>query len=250
LYIENERNIKFSVNNEVISKEDINNKIIKIVIINDILTKEQKNYTINSDDICSFKKINSNCIFIIENNTFITDNFCNQLIDYIDSFTEKPNTNKAKWGNGQNTNCKFGHIEKGMLKDKETGEDFDDIIFKAVGEVIKYLKKNFDLQSKGDSGYCIRKIHGPTRCHKDGITDNGIELYQGIPARRVRNMSLIIALNSDYDGGEFYFPAQDYKVKLKRGQIIAFPPYWTHPHMVTPPTNGTYRYTINTWLYE
>ena len=42
-------------------------------------------------------------------------------------------------------------------------------------------------------------------------------------------MSVIIALNDDYEGGEFYFPKQDYKVKLKKGDIICFPPYHTHP---------------------
>tara|TARA_Y100000996_G_scaffold62569_1_gene42443 strand:- start:9 stop:200 length:192 start_codon:yes stop_codon:yes gene_type:complete len=63
-------------------------------------------------------------------------------------------------------------------------------------------------------------------------------------------MSIIIALNSDYEGGEFYFPKQDYRIKLKQGDIICFPPYYTHPHMVDPVLNRTYRYTINTWLYE
>ena len=37
---------------------------------------------------------------------------------------------------------------------------------------------------------------------------------------------------------------------LKKGEAIAFPPYWTHPHEVSAPENGTFRYTINTWLYE
>ena len=63
-------------------------------------------------------------------------------------------------------------------------------------------------------------------------------------------MSIIICLNDDYEDGEFYFPIQDFRIKLKKGQIIAFPPYWTHQHMVSTPTNNTYRYTINTWLYE
>ena len=63
-------------------------------------------------------------------------------------------------------------------------------------------------------------------------------------------MSVIIALNDDYDGGEFYFPIQDYKIKLKKGDIILFPPYWTHPHKVYSPLNRTYRYTINSWLYQ
>jgi len=63
-------------------------------------------------------------------------------------------------------------------------------------------------------------------------------------------MSIIIALNDDYEGGEFYFPIQDFRIKLKKGQIIVFPPYWTHYHMVDSPINETYRYTLNTWLYE
>ena len=62
-------------------------------------------------------------------------------------------------------------------------------------------------------------------------------------------MSNIISLNDDYEGGEFYFSKQDYKIKLKKGDILCFPPYHTHPHMYTP-INNTYRYTINTWLYQ
>lgn len=57
-------------------------------------------------------------------------------------------------------------------------------------------------------------------------------------------MSVIMCLNHDYDGGEFVFPTQNYSVNLKKGDIIAFPPDWTHP------LNGTYRYTVNTWLYQ
>ena len=62
-------------------------------------------------------------------------------------------------------------------------------------------------------------------------------------------MSVIFCLNSNYQDGEFYFPKQNFKIKLKKGDILCFP-YYTHPHMVTSPTNNTYRYTINTWLYQ
>ena len=63
-------------------------------------------------------------------------------------------------------------------------------------------------------------------------------------------MSVIIALNDDYEGGELVFPNQDVVVKLKKGQAVAFPPYWTHPHYTNEPLNGTFRYTVNTWLTE
>ena len=61
-------------------------------------------------------------------------------------------------------------------------------------------------------------------------------------------MAVIIALNGDYDGGQFYFPNQDVTIKLKKGQIITFPPFWTHPHATKTLENNTFRYTINTWL--
>ncbi len=63
-------------------------------------------------------------------------------------------------------------------------------------------------------------------------------------------MSVIIALNDDYEDGTFHFPNQKFSVKLKKGQLIAFPPYWTHLHGVEELKNDTFRYTINTWLFE
>ena len=98
--------------------------------------------------------------------------------------------------------------------------------------------------------YCLRKIYGATREHKDGILSQNDKTNKSVFKNQIRNMSVIIALNDDYDGGEFYFPIQDYKIKLKKGDIILFPPYWTHPHKVNPPLNRTYRYTINTWLFQ
>ena len=87
----------------------------------------------------------------------------------------------------------------------------------------------------------FRKINGATRMHTDGVL---------CPlSMRGRIFSVIVALNSDYEGGEFEFPLQNIKVKLKAGEALIFPPYWTHPHC-TNELNGTFRYTINTWLTE
>mgnify|MGYP003968137707 CR=1 FL=1 len=63
-------------------------------------------------------------------------------------------------------------------------------------------------------------------------------------------LTSIVMLNDDYEGGIFHFPNQKISVKLKKGQLIAFPPYWTHLHGVEAVINNTYRYTINTWLFE
>jgi predicted 2-oxoglutarate/Fe(II)-dependent dioxygenase YbiX len=87
----------------------------------------------------------------------------------------------------------------------------------------------------------LRKIHGATDIHWDGT---------GRESQHRRILAVVIALNDDYEGGEFVFPLQDYKVKLEKGQALVFPPYWTHPHRTEDLKNGTFRYTVNTWFYE
>jgi hypothetical protein len=107
-----------------------------------------------------------------------------------------------------------------------------------------------------NSGYDLRKIHGKTRCHTDGLSDiytsnvtfvdePNVDNY-----RMVRFMSIIFALNDNHDGGIFRFPHHDISFKLKRGSVLLFPPFWTHPHEVSTVHNNTFRYTINTWALQ
>lgn len=219
-----------------------NIECIHFYVINDLLDASQKKYNHLMER--HENQINNN-IFIIDERDILSYEFCDELIAYLDN-TEK--TNVEKWESRQNVNCKFIHIEN--IEDENDKKNFDDKLFNITGKVIQHLYNKYELKSTGDSGYCLRKIYGPTRAHSDGISVTAVQDGKYIPIRKIRNLSLIMALNSDYEGGEFYFPIQDYKVTLKKGQIIAFPPYWTHKHMVNAPTNGTYRYTINTWLFE
>lgn len=228
------KNYKININ--------LNNKFkiaFKLYIIEDILRNEILN---NQNNIFDYK-IN-NGIFILENDNLISDELCDELINYIDNI--KTN-NIEKWNINTNVNCKYINISE--INDNEIKNYFDTKLYKIFNWIIIYLKKEYNIQCSGDSGYILRKIFGPTRLHKDGLA---IEIISNkyLPVKKIRNMSVIICLNDNYDGGEFYFPSQDFKIKLKKGQIIAFPPYWTHPHMVAEPINNTYRYTINTWLYE
>ena len=159
----------------------------------------------------------------------ISEELCNKIRSLIIETEGK----QEKWEPGQNVRCKY-------ITDHP--KDIDDQIYKIVQNVVQLLVDcNPAIKINGDSGYQLREIYGETRLHYDGI-----DVTKGDP----RCMSLIIALNDDYEGGEIYFPNQEYKIKLKRGQAIAFPPYWTHPHGVNTPLNGTLRYTINTWLLE
>jgi hypothetical protein len=146
---------------------------------------------------------------------------------------------------GNNVECTFININDNKISNKYILE-LDEVIKNKVFDIIKLVISKNDLFKNNvcDNGYTLRQIHGGTVIHTDGILQN----YKG--CTRPRLLTIIINLNEDYDGGEFHFPKQDVKVKLKMGDAICFPPYWTHPHEVSPVLSGQYRYTINTWILE
>jgi predicted 2-oxoglutarate/Fe(II)-dependent dioxygenase YbiX len=100
----------------------------------------------------------------------------------------------------------------------------------------------------------LRKIYNNTNIHIDNLT-SGEEFQENKNNKNnknnnkiiMRNVSAIFSLNDGYDGGEFIFPDFDLSIKLKKGSVIMFPPYWTHLHGTKPLLNDTYRYTVNTW---
>jgi len=233
--------IKYIKKNIDLQEYQENNIITKYIIIQDII--QDNNIKSNEK-----KNIINNSIMIINDENILSSKYCDEIINIIDEIIENKKNKVEKWESNQNVNCLYFNSDSKCLKDIEKIKELDNNIFKIISKVIVKLREDFDIISTGDSGYCFRKIYGPTRLHKDGIIINPINNRLSI--KKVRNMSIIIALNDDYEGGEFYFPKQDFRVKLKKGDIICFPPYYTHPHMVNAPLNRTYRYTINTWLYE
>jgi len=186
----------------------------------------------------------SNNIFLIDCQHLLTDDFCEKLINYIND-TDIFQIEKV--GFLKNVICKYVHLNDDDKNEIKCG--FLNQVENIITFIIEYIKTEKNVKCNGNSLIALRKIYGPTKLHIDSIIINPID-KKYISIDKIRKMSIIMALNDDYEGGEFYFPLQDYKIKLKKGQIIAFPPYWTHPHMVFAPTNNTYRYTLNTWLYE
>jgi hypothetical protein len=177
-------------------------------------------------------------VYLIEN--VISSDFCETIkyiIDNTDGTTEE-------YGDRSNVQAKM--VVKGDIC-KRTSIKFADLIDNEIYKIVtNVITKVIDINSfihsiSGDSGYQLRKIHGPTRRHIDDI-------FSAYESKSIRKLSLIIALNEDYDGGEFHFPEQSLKIKLKKGQALLFPPYWTHPHQTNELLNNTFRYTINTWL--
>jgi hypothetical protein len=65
---------------------------------------------------------------------------------------------------------------------------------------------------------------------------------RGIPI-----LSIIGVLNDDYTGGDLIM-FNDYKIKLKAGDLIIFPSLFMYPHLIKPIKKGT-RYSFVSWCY-
>jgi hypothetical protein len=178
-------------------------------------------------------------VYLLEN--VISSEFC-ETIKYIIDNTDG---NIEEYGPGSNVQGKT--ISTKDIKNTQLSELLDNELYKIVSNIITIINnlKPYTVPINMDSGYQLRKIHGPTRIHIDDIFTNYDKV---IDSKSLRKLSLVIALNEDYEGGEFCFPEQGIEIKLKRGQAILFPPYWTHPHYTNKLDNDTFRYTINTWL--
>lgn len=174
-------------------------------------------------------------IFVIDN--VLNYDECQEIINVID----KHATLKESYG--ESANVQSTYIDLEMLKNSniELHDKLYKMIFNSINHIVLIVGNTTPIDIsciKSDSGYRLRKVHGSTKIHVDGVLEN---------YNKVRFASVVIALNSDYEGGEFVFPEQDVKIKLKAGQALFFPPHWSHPHK-TLELHGTYRYTINTWL--
>lgn len=129
-------------------------------------------------------------------------------------------------------------------------EIINNILIK-IKELMKTINPRISFNQH--TGYLLRKVYGETRLHIDNISEVYDSTINFIKENKkgdhlfIRNASLIFALNDDYDGGIFNFPYYDISVKLKKGSVIIFPPYWTHEHSVSSVENNTFRYTLSTW---
>lgn len=66
--------------------------------------------------------------------------------------------------------------------------------------------------------------------------------------RRVldRDISILLYLNENYDGGEIALPNFGLKMKPKKGMLIAFPSDWRYLHTARPVSSGV-RYALVSW---
>jgi hypothetical protein len=174
-------------------------------------------------------------IFVIKN--LINDEDLKSIRNLID---KRANLSES-WGKSSNCRTKFLHVSDLVGTDDEY---FITKIHQYLSIASQIINHETYVDMKGFEAIKLRKVYGPTRLHCDGIVDETQEEYK---IDQIRSVTIIIALNSDYEGGEICFPKHKVSLKLKAGEAIVFPPTWSHPHY-TNDLNGTFRYTISTWF--
>ena len=175
----------------------------------------------------------------------VSNTLCDEIITFINTSANIKETRD----NGSNVRgkCCFP-----CTMGSENGADIiNEKIYEVVAKITHKLMYTFPISVSAFTPFQLRKIHGATKIHIDGIFRRELMDERGfLTPNDMRELTVIIGLNDDYEGGELHLPEQKNTMKLKRGQAIAFPPYWTHPHYTDDLLNNTVRYTITTWLMK
>ena len=117
-------------------------------------------------------------------------------------------------------------------------------LWSAIEKYFKDLKTPWFAQWNGYSGIRFNRYKKNKKMafHCDHIHTIFDGKIRGVPS-----LSVLGALNDNYEGGEFImFDNKEYKIKA--GQVLIFPSSFMFPHKVEPVTKGI-RHTYISWVY-
>lgn len=122
-------------------------------------------------------------------------------------------------------------------KNKDVRSAFDAEIYKCLTSIVSAYHVYKPIPVTKDSGYDLLRYQtgGFYKEHVDSTTGTD------------RVLSCSIALNDDYEGGEWSFFGGEVKLKVPAGSAIVFPANYMFPHEILPVTSGS-RFSIVTWL--
>lgn len=181
--------------------------------------------------------------YISEFKRILPSGFCKKIISYHkDNFEEaKIILNNKTYLDKETRNC----LRKDISVPKTFGEKILLNYIKAqIFNILNGYKQRYpDLNVKRISQIEILKYE--KNSHPTGFA---LHIDHGDKAA-FRALSVSIALNNDYDGGEFVFklPEGEFVYEQNIGDVLVFPSNWMFPHQVNKITNGT-RYAIVSWL--
>jgi predicted 2-oxoglutarate/Fe(II)-dependent dioxygenase YbiX len=177
---------------------------------------------------------------------FIDKNSCNKIleqINYVDGWEQ--HTYHDPKTDTQNAVNSERELDVNWNVDKiPTANFLHQRVADAAQEYLKslnfYWYQNYQAFSK------IRFNRYNENCIMNTHVDHIHTLFEG-KDRGIPVLSVLGALNDDFEGGEFVL-FNDTSIKLPQGSIIIFPSNFLYPHKVDPVKKGT-RYTFVSWVW-
>lgn len=125
-------------------------------------------------------------------------------------------------------------------------DDWQKRINREIAEKMNFLiptvVSNLGLIIHDDTGYIFQKFKGDSNITIDRIRDDNMNV---VPKDKLKCLTILVALNDT----DLYFPKQDVSIKLKKGEIVIFPPYWTHPYKIRATDSNSVTYILKTWMF-
>jgi len=129
-------------------------------------------------------------------------------------------------------------IPETISRNEQVRQQLDaDLLFYVNKSIKAYAEAYPECNIVKDSGYELLR-YNVGMGYKQHI-DNFIDAPRAV--------SCSIAVNDDYEGGEFTFFDQTISYKQEKGSVLLFPSSFQYPHQVNPVTKGV-RYSIITWF--
>ncbi len=120
----------------------------------------------------------------------------------------------------------------------DPGDEIDDLIFNCIKDSVSDYGSLFPyMRSQQDNGYSILRY----------VTGDEHHYHTDQNAENNRELSIIVNLNDDYEGGALNLHNEYVSTKMDRGDIMIFPSNFMFPYRINPITSGV-RYTIVTWM--
>lgn len=216
----------------------------EVVIINKKYEKnfvEQKSFKPEEKN----KKLSTKSLneFILHFENWIEPDFCDELLDeYADTNLWEPTLTGSGY-DPDSRKCNAINISDDHIKNEtnvEARHELDEYLFTRVSDLIQryqFVHDDFLLEMQEDTGYELLKYEVGDFFleHSDSFKENP------------RALTIIFALNDNYEGGEIGFFKRELIYKLNVGDAIIFPSNFMYPHEILPITKGT-RFSVITWV--
>lgn len=162
--------------------------------------------------------------------------------DIICEYQDAPELVSGKRVDGQESTTRTcSEVDTSRVLTTPDRKIIDARVLKGVDEAVGIYKRKFpDCRMSQDTGYVyVQYKEGEFfKQHTDKFFNS-----------RARSVTISIALNDDYEGGEWCWWDRQIVKKLATGDAVMFPSTWLFPHEILPVTRGT-RHAMVTWFVE